>query len=135
MSRRTLLRVVAALAATGAAASVARDAHLRHLLRHGLRRAERELHHLEGALRGVRYHALGGEPDPMALDSVLADRVRSELGRLERRLDVPHVHVSVRRHAATLHGEVGGEADAAEIEKRVLQVSGIWGCARSCTPG
>lgn len=127
MPRRRLLPVVVTLAATGAAVSLARDAHLRHLLRHGLRRAERDLHHLQGALRGARYHAAGGEPDPMVLDTVLADRVRSELGRLERRLDVPHVHVSVRRHVATLHGEVGGDADAAEIEKRVLQVSGIWG--------
>ncbi len=89
--------------------------------------AERRLHHLEGALRGLEYRARGGEPDPFAIDTVLADRVRSELGRLERRLDVPHVHVTVRRHVATLHGEVGSEADAAEIERRVLRVSGVWG--------
>ena len=127
MPRRRLFRTAAALGIAGGAVCLARNPRLRHRARHALRRAERDLHHAEGTLRGVQYRIRGDHPDPMVLDTVLADRVRSELGRLERRLDVPRVHVSVRRHVATLHGEVGSPVDIAEIEKRVLEVSGIWG--------
>lgn len=127
MLRRRLVRTAAALGVAAAGARLARDPHLRHRARLGMRRAVRRLHHVEGAMRGLHYRAGGAHPDPMAIDTVLADRVRSELGRLERRLDVPHVHVGVRRHVATLHGEVGTASDAVEIGKRVLEVSGIWG--------
>ena len=50
---------------------------------------------------------------------MLADRIRSSLGPLEKWLDVPHVHVTVARHVAILHGEVGTEADATAIERAV----------------
>ncbi|HZS13280.1 MAG TPA: DUF2267 domain-containing protein [Candidatus Dormibacteraeota bacterium] len=127
MQRRRQILTLAGLGGSAAAVAVARDAHLRRRARMALQHGVRTAHHLRGTLRGVAYRARGDEPDPMALDAVLADRVRSELGRLERRLDVPHVHVGVRRHVATLHGEVGTAADVAEIERRVLRVSGIWG--------
>jgi hypothetical protein len=69
----------------------------------------------------------GRQPEPRVGDDVLADRIRSSLGPLRKRLDVPHVHVTVERHVVLLHGEVGTEADATAIERAVRQVSGVRG--------
>ncbi len=67
------------------------------------------------------------EPDPNVSDLVLADRVRSELGPLEKRLDLPHVQVMVENHVVLLHGVVGTTDDAAAVEAAVLAVSGVRG--------
>jgi uncharacterized protein (DUF2267 family) len=58
-------------------------------------------------------------------DDVLADRIRSALGPLERRLDVPRVHVMVEDHVALLHGDVGTAEQADQIEQAVETVSGV----------
>lgn len=56
---------------------------------------------------------------------MLADRIRSSIGRLEARLDIPHVHVTVQQDgAALLHGEVG---TAEQLERAVAAVSGVVG--------
>jgi uncharacterized protein (DUF2267 family) len=127
MLRQRLFRTGMALGGVAAGVALARNPQMRHRARLALRWASRDVHHVEGALRGLGYRLAGNRPDPMAGGMVLADRARSELGRLERHLDVPRLHVSVRRHVATLHGEVRTPSDVAEIEKRVLEVSGIWG--------
>jgi uncharacterized protein (DUF2267 family) len=80
-----------------------------------------------GRIEGVAYRFAGREPDPAATDHVLADRVRSSLGRTERELDVPRVHVMVEHHIALLHGAVGTRNDAEEIERVVAAVAGIAG--------
>lgn len=80
-----------------------------------------------GRLQGLRYRFSGAVPDPDVDDRTLADRIRSSLGPLEKRLDVPHVHVFVEGHLAILHGEVGDESDAEGIEEAVLNVSGVYG--------
>ncbi len=67
------------------------------------------------------------EPDPDVSDLVLTDRVRSELGPLEKRLDLPHVQVMVEDHQVLLHGVVGSAEDARAIEAAVLAVSGVRG--------
>ncbi len=90
-------------------------------------RANRGLHRLGGQLQGVGYRLSGRRPDPNVSDDILADRVRSTIGPLEKRLDIPHVHVMVEDHVALLHGEVGYTVEAKEIEHAVAAVSGING--------
>ena len=80
-----------------------------------------------GRAKGVAYRLAGREPDPRVSDDILADRIRSSLGTLEKRLDVPRVHVMVEHHVAILHGEVGTEADATAIERAARNVSGVRG--------
>jgi hypothetical protein len=75
--------------------------------------------------RRARYRVLGCRPDPEVDDQLLADRIRSELGPLQKHLDLPHVHVTVHRHVAILHGDVGWPRDAATIARRVREVSGV----------
>ena len=76
---------------------------------------------------GILYRLAGRKPDPDVADDVLADRIRSSLGPLEKRLDVPRVHVMVEDHVALLHGDVPDVCDAAAIEHAVMRVSGVDG--------
>lgn len=96
-------------------------------VRHQLERAGRHLRYRGGQLRGMSYRLRGRHPDPDVPDGVLADRIRSSLGGLERRLDLPHVHVMVENGVAVLHGEVGTDADVGAIERAVGAVSGVRG--------
>ena len=89
--------------------------------------AGKQLRYLGGQAQGVRYRLRGRRPTPDVVDNVLADRVRSQLGGLEKRLDLPHVHIMVHDHLAVLHGEVGSQADAKRIERAVQTVSGVAG--------
>jgi uncharacterized protein (DUF2267 family) len=75
----------------------------------------------------VAYRLSGGQPDPTVSDDVLADRIRSTLGPLEKRFDVPRIHVMVEDHVALLHGEVPSVSDRAAVEWAVVQVSGVRG--------
>src|SRR5260370_21397609 len=59
-----------------------------------------------GRWTGVSYRLAGRRPDPGVSDGVLADRIRSTLGPIEHRLDVPRVHVLVADHVALLHADV-----------------------------
>jgi len=103
------------------------------------RRMLRRLHHelgrrsryAEGRLEGLRYRVTGGQPDLLVDDDVLADRVRSMLGPVEKRLDLPRVHVMVDHHVVLLHGDVGSRADAVAIERATAAVPGVMG-VRSC---
>jgi uncharacterized protein (DUF2267 family) len=89
--------------------------------------AGKQLRYIRGQAQGVRYRLRGRHPAPDVADNVLADRARSQLGVLEKRLDLPHVHIMVHDHVATLHGEVGTQADAKRIERAVQTVSGVAG--------
>lgn len=90
-----------------------------------LNEAGRRLRYLSGRLEGLSYTLEGRHPDPNVPDSVLADRIRSQLGGLEKRRDLPHIHVMVEDHVALLHGEVATAADAAALEEAVAEVSGV----------
>jgi uncharacterized protein (DUF2267 family) len=94
---------------------------------HQIGAAGKRLRYADGRLQGVRYRLRGRHPTPDVADNVLADRIRSELGSLEKRLDLPHVHVMVNDHIATLHGEVSSQGDADRIERAVEAVSGVAG--------
>ena len=63
----------------------------------------------------------------MSTTLVLADRIRSTLGPLEKRLDLPHIHVMVHDHIALLHGDVGSYREVDEIDTAVAAVSGVAG--------
>lgn len=97
------------------------------VVRRQLEAAARRLRYLGGRIQGISYRLRGRHPDPDVIDSVLADRVRSSLGGLERRLDLPHIHALAENHVVLLHGEVASDADAAEIERAVAGVSGVAG--------
>ncbi|HET6953729.1 MAG TPA: DUF2267 domain-containing protein [Acidimicrobiales bacterium] len=90
-------------------------------------RAAREVRHQAGRWTGASYRLRGRRPDPDVPDTVLADRVRSTLGPLEKRLDLPHIHVMVEDHTALLHGDVASPWQADELEQAVLAVSGVVG--------
>lgn len=96
-----------------------------HLSARAARNTGRRLRYLSGRLEGLSYALEGRHPDPDVPDSVLTDRIRSELGGLEKRRDLPHIHVMVEDHVALLHGEVGSMDDASAIEKAVFAVSGV----------
>ena len=139
MRRQPVVGAAAVLATCGV---VATNPRARRRVAATIHRGARTAHYLRGRLRGALYRASGAVPDPMALDGVVADRVRTRLGRLVRSLDVPHVHVTVCRHVATLHGEVRTRADAAAIERSAAAVPGVFrvhselhvGLSRSDTP-
>lgn len=124
MRRRGL---VTGAAAAGAVVVLRPGTRGNRLVRHELARAGRRLRYLEGRLQGADYRLSGRRPDPAVIDTVLADRIRTDLGRLEHRLDLPHVHVMVEHHVALLHGEVSSEDDAHEIEQTVAAVPGVRG--------
>jgi hypothetical protein len=73
------------------------------------------------------YRLAGRHPDSDVPDDVLADRVRSSIGPLLKKLDLPHVNVMVNERVATLHGDVGRVQDGQKIEHAVMTVSGIDG--------
>jgi uncharacterized protein (DUF2267 family) len=108
-----------------AAAVFARDSAPVRALRRGADRVPARLRYAAGRAEGLRYRLAGREPDPAAADDVIADRIRSTLGPLEKRLDLPHILVMVDDHVARLDGEVASRADAAAIEQAVLATSGV----------
>lgn len=118
--------VAGAVAAIGSRA-LAPGTHARKVAKKGFFRAGQRLRYAAGRLEGVQYKFGGGRPDPNIDDPVLADRVRSQLGTLQRRLDVPHVQVMVHDRIVTLHGDVGTEQDAKLLEAAALEVSGVMG--------
>ncbi|MCZ7527212.1 MAG: BON domain-containing protein [Acidimicrobiia bacterium] len=128
MVRKVLLRGGAlATAVVGAIAVIGRDTPPGRALRHVGEVAGRRTRDLRNRFEGVRYRLSGRSPDPTVTDDVLADRVRSSLGPLVKRLDVPHPHVMVERHVVLLHGEVSARADADALEAAVARVPGVLG--------
>jgi uncharacterized protein (DUF2267 family) len=126
--RKAATGVLAVAAAAAVAAVVfGRDSNAGRAARRGLGQAGKRARYAAGRLQGVKYRLTGGHPDPAVPDDVLADRIRSGLGPLEHRLDVPRVHVMVEHHIALLHGEVPSVTDRAAIERAVLDTPGVRG--------
>src|SRR5688572_9519550 len=68
---------------------------VRALTRTTRRRGAAMLHEAQGRWTGFAYRIGGATPDLMAGDDVIADRVRSSLGRLLAWRDLPHPNVMV----------------------------------------
>lgn len=126
MSTR-LRRGIGGLALVGGVVALRPGTAANRAVRHGLRVAGRRMRYAGGQLRGTAYRLSGGHPDPNVTDAVLADRVRSMLGPLEKRLDLPRIHVTVENHVVVLHGEVASEADIEELVAAVGRISGVAG--------
>lgn len=120
-------RAVAGIVLVSGAVRLRPGTHANRVAHHRLELAGGRLRHSAGQLRGVVYRMCGRRPDPDVADDVLADRIRSSLGGLEKQLDVPRVHVMVEDHVAVLHGAVGTAQVAHEIEQAVASVSGVAG--------
>ncbi|HEY5014036.1 MAG TPA: DUF2267 domain-containing protein, partial [Acidimicrobiia bacterium] len=95
--------------------------------RHVIDRVTRDVRYLAASAPGIAYRLAGRHPNPDVGDDVLADRIRSSLGPLEKRLDVPRVHVMVEDHVALVHGDVPNEEAAGAIEHAIMHVSGVKG--------
>ena len=90
-------------------------------------RLGRDIRYFVAGAPGIGYRLGGRRPDPDVSDDILADRIRSTIGPLQKRLDVPRVNVMVDDHFAILHGDVNDERVAAAIEDAVMRVSGVEG--------
>ncbi len=99
----------------------------RRLLRETGDHTLRQVRRLSGRWQGVSYRLKGRHPNPDVPDLVLADRIRSSLGPLEKRLDIPRVHVMVEDHTALLHGEVETEEQLQAVEDAVARIAGVVG--------
>lgn len=125
--RTAARRAAGTLAVAGGVVLLRPGAPANRVVRRQVDATGRRLRHLGGRLQGVSYRLRGRHPDPDVIHTVLADRVRSSLGGLEKRLDQPHIHVMAEDHVVLLHGEVATDADAAELEQAVATVSGVLG--------
>lgn len=97
----------------------------RRLSRKLARTVSRTARYQSGRLEGLRYRVAGRRPNPDVDEHVLADRVRSVLGPLEHRLDVPRVHVQAHDHQVLLHGEVATEEQARKIVEATRAIPGV----------
>lgn len=88
-------------------------------------RLAREMRRSGQRWEGISYRLARRRPDPDVSDDILADRIRSSIGPLRHRLDIPRIHVMVEDHVAILHGDVGRTLDALAIERAVQHVSGV----------
>jgi len=98
---------------------------MKGLLRDAMRSTRRLRRRLGGRLAGLRYRLLRRAPRPDVPDDVLADRVRSTLGPVEKRLDLPRLQVMVEDGIAVLHGAVAGGHDEAELVAAAASVPGV----------
>jgi osmotically-inducible protein OsmY len=125
--RKSMTRAVGGAVAVGGIVALRPGTHANKAAHRYVTDATRRLHYLAGRMQGVTYRLARRHPDPDVDDNVLADRIRSQLGGLEKRRDLPHVHVMVEKHVALLHGDVATQADADAIEEAVNNVSGVQG--------
>ena len=119
----------------GVVAASAPDTAIGRAARRLADRLGRDVRYASATAPGVLYRLRGRTPDPDVSDDVLADRIRSSIGPLEKRLDMPRVHVTVDDHVAVLHGDVPCESSAFRIEHAVMRVSGVYGVESHLHPG
>jgi len=122
-AKRTILVVTAI--ALAAAIALRPGTGAARWARRAVRRGRSKARHVTDRLRGVAHRSWRG--DRTVDDQVLADRVRSTLGRVTRDLDLPHVHVMVEDGVVVLHGDVASEEDSEVLEQRACDVPGVRG--------
>jgi osmotically-inducible protein OsmY len=75
--------------------------------------------------KGLAYRAMRRHPSTTVDDSVLADRIRSTIGPLEKQLHNSRINVTVENGVAILHGDIDSREAATRIEEAVRGVAGV----------
>ena len=107
------------------AASLAVGAWLAARSRPLTKRAGPYLHRTLHRTKGLAYRAMRRHPSTTVDDSVLADRIRSTIGPLEKRLGSSRINVTVENGVAILHGDADSREAATQIEEAVRGVAGV----------
>jgi hypothetical protein len=81
--------------------------------------------HVAGQVKGLTYRTLRRHPNADVDDATLADRIRSSLGPLEKRLQVPRVHVTVENGVAILHGDIPDTDAATQVARATEGIPGV----------
>ena len=85
------------------------------------------LHRTVNQAKGLAYRATRRHPSTPVDDSVLADRIRSTIGPLEKHLHNSRINVTVENGIAILHGDIESPETAVQIEEVVSGVAGVRG--------
>src|SRR5919106_5072753 len=85
------------------------------------------LHRTVNQAKGWAYRATRRHPSTPVDDSVLADRIRSTIGPLEKQLHNSRINVTVENGVAILHGEGTSPEAATQIEEAVRGIAGVHG--------
>lgn len=91
------------------------------------RNASRHLHRTVNQAKGLAYRVVRRHPSTTVDDSVLADRIRSTIGPLEKHLHISRINVTVEHGIAILHGDVQSPEAARKVEDAVRGVAGVHG--------
>ena len=76
---------------------------------------------------GLVYRATRRHPSTTVDDTVLADRIRSTIGPLEKQLHNSRINVTVENGIAILHGDVASSEAATRIAEAVRGIAGVRG--------
>jgi len=87
--------------------------------------ARPNLHRTLHQAKGLAYRAMRRHPSTTVDDSVLADRIRSTIGPLEKQLHNSRINVTVENGIAILHGDIESSEAASQIEEAVRAVAGV----------
>jgi len=85
------------------------------------------LHRTVNQAKGLTYRAVRRHPSTTVDDSVLADRIRSTIGPLEKQLHSSRINVTVEHGIAILHGDIESPQAAIQIEDAVRGIAGVHG--------
>jgi hypothetical protein len=75
--------------------------------------------------KGLAYRVTRRHPSTKVDDSVLADRIRSTIGPLEKQLNISRINLTVENGVAILHGDIDSPDAADQIEEAVRGVAGV----------
>jgi hypothetical protein len=75
--------------------------------------------------KGLAYRAMRRHPSTTVDDSILADRIRSTIGPLEKQLHNSRINVTVENGTAILHGDIESREAATRIEDAVRGIAGV----------
>lgn len=92
------------------------------------------LHRTVNHAKGLAYRLMRRHPSTRVDDSVLADRIRSTIGPLEKQLHNARINVTVENRIAILHGDIESPEAATEIEEAVRAVAGVHGIRSHLSP-
>jgi osmotically-inducible protein OsmY len=90
------------------------------------------VHNAVNRAKGLTYRAMRRHPSTTVDDSVLADRIRSTIGPLEKQLGLSRINVMVEDGIAILHGDIDSDDAALQIEDSVVASLASAACVRTC---